>query len=192
MTCIDCTEIPTDFAHRDGLIESIGQAICETVEFIPDVLVFRTSRRAADSAVHNGEALNGNAVTTIKRAPTPAERKRFQAALAETNIEQERTFWNPIVDQLRGQADIVSAVDLLKAVRESQGVSLRTLEETAGIARGNISRLANHKNTPDFETLQKYAAALGRTGRGNGTSGTVSPSCRHSVAGKQSVGRLEA
>ena len=75
--------------------------------------------------------------TTIKRAPTPAERKRFQAALAETNIEQERTFWNPIVDQLRGQADIVSAVDLLKAVRESQGVSLRTLEETAGIPRGN-------------------------------------------------------
>lgn len=50
--CIDCTEIPTDFAHRDGLIESIGQAICETVEFIPDVLVFRTSRRAADSAAH--------------------------------------------------------------------------------------------------------------------------------------------
>lgn len=101
----------------------------------------------------------------IKRSPTPAERKRFQAALAETDIEQERTFWNPIVDQLRGQADIDSAVDLLKAVRESQGVSLRTLEETAGIPRGNISRLENHKNTPDFETLQKYAAALGKVVR---------------------------
>lgn len=99
---------------------------------------------------------------TAKRAPTPAERKRFQAALAETNIEQEWAFWNPIVDQLRGQADIDSAVDLLKAVRESQGVSWRTLEETAGIPRGNISRLENHKNTPDFETLRKYAAALGK------------------------------
>ena len=103
--------------------------------------------------------------STIKRTPTPAERKRFQAALAETNIEQERAFWNPIVDQLRGQADIDSAVDLLKAVRVSQGVSLRTLEETAGIPRGNISRLENHKNTPDFETLQKYAAALGKVVR---------------------------
>ena len=59
VTCIVCTEIPTDFAHREGLIESIGQAICETVEFIPDVLVFRTSRRAADSAVHDGETRSG-------------------------------------------------------------------------------------------------------------------------------------
>jgi DNA-binding XRE family transcriptional regulator len=103
--------------------------------------------------------------TTNKRTPTAAERKRWQAALAETDIEQERAFWNPIVDQLRGQADIDSAVDLLKAVRESQGVSLRTLEETAGIPRGNISRLENHKNTPDFETLQKYASALGKVVR---------------------------
>lgn len=103
--------------------------------------------------------------TTNKRTPTAAERKRWQAALAETDIEQERAFWNPIVDQLRGEADIDSAVDLLKAVRESQGVSLRTLEETAGIPRGNISRLENHKNTPDFETLRKYAAALGKVVR---------------------------
>ena len=52
MTRIDCTTTPTDFAHRDGLIESIGQAICETVEFVPDVSVFRVSRRPADSAAH--------------------------------------------------------------------------------------------------------------------------------------------
>ena len=103
--------------------------------------------------------------TTNKRTPTAAERKRWQAALAETDIEQERAFWNPIVDQLRGEADIDSAVDLLKAVRESQGVSLRTLEETAGSPRGNISRLENHKNTPDFETHRKYAAALGKVVR---------------------------
>ncbi len=102
---------------------------------------------------------------TAKRAPEPAERKQFQAASVETSIEQERTLSNPIVDQLRGQADIVSAVDLLKAIPESQGVSLRTLEVTAGIPRGNISRLENHKNTPDFETLQKYAAALGKVVR---------------------------
>lgn len=45
-------EIPTDFAHRDGLIGSIGQAICETVEFVPDVRVFRPSRPSAVSAAH--------------------------------------------------------------------------------------------------------------------------------------------
>ena len=44
--------MPTDFAHRDGLIGSIGQAICETVEFIPDVTVFRACRPAANSAAH--------------------------------------------------------------------------------------------------------------------------------------------
>ena len=43
-------EIPIDFAHRDGLIESIGQAICETVEFVPDVRVFRVSLQSALSA----------------------------------------------------------------------------------------------------------------------------------------------
>ena len=41
VTCIDCTEIPTDFAHREGIIGSIGQAICETVGFVPDVPCFR-------------------------------------------------------------------------------------------------------------------------------------------------------
>ncbi|HQZ64418.1 MAG TPA: helix-turn-helix transcriptional regulator [Planctomycetaceae bacterium] len=103
--------------------------------------------------------------TTAKRTPTAEERKRWQSAVAATDIEHERAFWNPIVDQLRGQANIDSAVDLLKAIRESQGISLRTLEESVGIPRGNISRLENHKNTPDFETLQKYAAALGKVVR---------------------------
>ena len=102
---------------------------------------------------------------TKKRPPTAEERKRWQAAVKATNVEQEREFWNPIVDQLQGQSDIDSAVDLLKAVRESQGITLRTLEETAGIPRGNLSRLENHKNTPDFSTLQKYAAALGKVVR---------------------------
>jgi len=102
---------------------------------------------------------------TKKRTPTAEERKRWRADVKATNVEQEREFWNPIVDQLHGQADIDSAVDLLKAVRESQGITLRTLEETAGIPRGNLSRLENHKNTPDFSTLQKYAAALGKVVR---------------------------
>ena len=50
-------EIPTDFAHRDGLIGSIGQAICKTVEFVPDVRVFRASRPSANSAAHKKRAL---------------------------------------------------------------------------------------------------------------------------------------
>jgi hypothetical protein len=58
VTRIDCMEIPTDFAHRDGLIGSIGQAICETVQFIPDVPVFRVRRPAADSAAHEKGVLH--------------------------------------------------------------------------------------------------------------------------------------
>jgi len=102
---------------------------------------------------------------TRTRQPTAEERERWQAAAEATNVEREREFWNPIVAQLQGQADMDSAVDLLKGVRESQGITLRTLEETAGIPRGNLSRLENHKNTPDFSTLQKYAAALGKVVR---------------------------
>ena len=65
---------------------------------------------------------------TQKRVPTVVERRRQQAAKGATNVEQEREFWNPIVHQLQGLTDIDSAVDLLKAVRESQGITLRTLE----------------------------------------------------------------
>ena len=100
---------------------------------------------------------------TKKRPPTAEERKRWQAAVKATNVEQEREFWNPIVDQLQGQADMDSAVDLLKGVRESQGITLRTLEETAGIPRGNLSRLENGIANPTIVTLRRYAKALGKT-----------------------------
>ncbi len=65
VTCIDCPEIPTGFAHREGIIGSIGQAICETVEFVPDVLVFRISRRAADSAAEKKGALHKEELPNI-------------------------------------------------------------------------------------------------------------------------------
>ena len=59
---------PTDFAHRDGLIGSIGQAICETVEFIPDVPVFGASRFSADSAAHKkGSSPSGELPAYIQR-----------------------------------------------------------------------------------------------------------------------------
>ena len=36
-----CAVTPTESAHQDGHSGSIGQAICETVGFVPDVPGFR-------------------------------------------------------------------------------------------------------------------------------------------------------
>jgi hypothetical protein len=36
-----CAVAPTESAHQDGHSGSIGQAICETVGFVPDVPGFR-------------------------------------------------------------------------------------------------------------------------------------------------------
>ena len=74
---IDCTEITTDFAHRDGLIGSIGQAICKTVEFVPDVSVFRAGRPAADSAAHKKGSPSNEGL--------PAYIQRLQASFCGTN-----------------------------------------------------------------------------------------------------------
>ena len=87
----------------------------------------------------------------MKRAPTPAERKRFQAALAATNIEQERTFWNPIVDQLRGQADIDSAVDLLKVCENLRACHCERSKKLPGF-REVISH--DSKTTKTHRTLK--------------------------------------
>jgi transcriptional regulator with XRE-family HTH domain len=52
---------------------------------------------------------------------------------------------------------------LLRAARESAGVSLRELEERTGISRGNLSRLETGESNPTVATLRRYAAAIGKT-----------------------------
>jgi hypothetical protein len=99
---------------------------------------------------------------TRKRAPTASERKKWKTAVAAVDVSAECEYWNPIVEQLAESTTAATTVDRLKAIREAKGISLRALEESSGIPRGNLSRLENHQNVPTLETLQLYAAALGK------------------------------
>ena len=102
LTCNDCTEIPTDFAHRDGLIGSIGRAICETVEFIPDVTVFRASRLAADSAAHEKGSPSTEGL--------PAYIQRLQASYCGANYSAGASAFGASVDGAADGASVFGVV----------------------------------------------------------------------------------
>ena len=59
--------------------------------------------------------------------------------------------------------ELSRAVSLLKAERESQGLSLSDIGQAAGISKAAISRLENGENAnPTVNTLVRYASALGK------------------------------
>ncbi|MBI3830552.1 MAG: helix-turn-helix transcriptional regulator [Planctomycetes bacterium] len=53
----------------------------------------------------------------------------------------------------------------IKARREAMGLSLSALADATGIAKPNLSRLEHNKVTPQIETLERIARALGATAR---------------------------
>lgn len=58
---------------------------------------------------------------------------------------------------------LMRIVQQLKAERQRQGLSLDELAERTGIAKPNLSRLENSTRTaPTFDTLHRYAQALGK------------------------------
>ena len=58
---------------------------------------------------------------------------------------------------------LMKIVQQLKAERQRQGLSLDELAERTGIAKPNLSRLENSTRTaPTFDTLHRYAQALGK------------------------------
>lgn len=91
--------------------------------------------------------------------PTAAQKVRAKKAREEMDVEADRQQAQEVFECFDG---IDEAVQCLTAVRESQGLSLRQLEETSGIPRGNLSRMENMKPLPRFATLQAYAKALGK------------------------------
>ncbi|MEQ9410954.1 MAG: helix-turn-helix transcriptional regulator [Fuerstiella sp.] len=99
-----------------------------------------------------------------RRPPTAAEKEQWKKAVAEIDEKADREQVLEILQQMK-QTGIDQVIDRLKAYRKSQGISLRTLEETSGIPRGNLSRIENHQHTPGLSTLQSYAAALGKSVR---------------------------
>ena len=51
--------------------------------------------------------------------------------------------------------------EIIKAMCEKQGVSLAELERIAGFGNGPIGKWSHDKVKPNFESLEKVAAALG-------------------------------
>jgi len=98
-----------------------------------------------------------------RRAPTAAERKRWKANAQKIDIAADRQQIADLKAQLDEAAGLTEVVNRLKTIREQQGVSLRALEASSGIPRGNISKLENHLHRPTLGTLQQYASALGKS-----------------------------
>jgi DNA-binding phage protein len=62
-----------------------------------------------------------------------------------------------------GRATLQEAVQLLKAERMRQGLSLSDIQTRTGIERPNLSRLENEETAnPTVATLTRYAEALGK------------------------------
>jgi DNA-binding Xre family transcriptional regulator len=63
----------------------------------------------------------------------------------------------------QGLAILHDALRLLAKERQTQGVSLQTLSERTGIAKGNLSRLENDEQAnPTLATITTLADALGK------------------------------
>jgi hypothetical protein len=64
---------------------------------------------------------------------------------------------------LERHARLRNAVGLLKATRESLGLTLADINARTGIEKGNLSRLENAVNpNPTIDTLTRYADAVGK------------------------------
>lgn len=97
---------------------------------------------------------------------TPAERERFERAVAEeqaakaANIQAARAQLPRLVSRYQ---EAVAIVRQLREAREEAGITLADLEQRTGIRKSVLSRLENSRApNPTLATLQRYAEALGR------------------------------
>jgi DNA-binding phage protein len=98
---------------------------------------------------------------------TPEIDARWKKALAETEAEKEEIL--ALARKFKAQdsaarAELSRAAELLKAERESQGLSLAAVTERTGISRAALCRLENLIDAnPTIATLARIAEALGKT-----------------------------
>ena len=97
----------------------------------------------------------------VRRDFTPAERRRWEKAVAESEAER-----GEIVKQ--GRAVLAARqvarqmLGELRAERERRGLSLADMMRLTGMSRESISRLENDPApNPTVLTFARYAAALG-------------------------------
>ena len=97
-----------------------------------------------------------------KRQLTPAEQARVSRSQAAAEGPDREDLIRQ-AQEARIQAALEDVMAILKAARETAGISLRDLEERTGISRGNLSRLENGSTNPTIATLRRYAGAIGKT-----------------------------
>jgi predicted transcriptional regulator len=102
----------------------------------------------------------------ISRVLTPQERARVREAYRLAEAEKEDIIAQGRRHKAAHDRAIVAlrqTFSLLKAERESQGLSLSDVEQRTGIGRAALSRLENAQDAnPTIATLMRYAEALGK------------------------------
>jgi DNA-binding phage protein len=91
-------------------------------------------------------------------------RSAAHRATAEGQAEQEE-----VIRKVREEfpplsidPELAKALSALRAERERQGLSLSDVSDRSGIDRATLAKLETGKNpNPTFETLSRYAGALG-------------------------------
>lgn len=102
----------------------------------------------------------------VRRELTDAERARVTEA--RKSVQQDEATIRRTAKQYKqeydaAQATLQEALQLLKAERLRQGLSLADIQDRAGIERPNLSRLENDvEANPTVATLTRYAEALGK------------------------------
>ena len=99
----------------------------------------------------------------IQRPKNAAEWKQLDAELAGEKDEvmaaarESKAAFDAIAPELR------DVLQLLKAERQAQGLSLSEIETRSGLAKSKLSRLENDPEcNPTLSTLRRYATALGK------------------------------
>jgi hypothetical protein len=97
---------------------------------------------------------------------TPDEARRVRERRAEAEQEKEAILAEGRRTRAAHQREVAAlreAVQLLKAERQSQGLSLADVEQRSGIAKTALSGLENAQEAnPVMSTLLRYAEALGK------------------------------
>jgi hypothetical protein len=99
-------------------------------------------------------------LTAEQQAQIAAIRQKIETEEKDEILAMAKRFRNA---KRRGAAALEDTLKLLKAERETQGLSLLDLEQRTGIAKSNLSKLENSEDAnPTIATLTTYADALGK------------------------------
>ncbi len=99
----------------------------------------------------------------IRRPKDAADWKQLDAELASEKYEvlaaarESKAAYDAIAPELR------EVLKLLKAERQTQGLSLAEIESRSGLAKSKLSHLEDDpESNPTLSTLRRYATALGK------------------------------